>query len=47
MPKIAFNGFGARFKEPKVKEGFQDVIEVEFEFCGTEEEHAVWGRYWA
>ncbi|ORY64488.1 polynucleotide kinase 3 phosphatase-domain-containing protein [Pseudomassariella vexata] len=46
LPKIAFSGFFSRFKEPKVKEGFGDVVEVEFKFRGTEAEYAIWGRYW-
>ncbi|OLN85139.1 Bifunctional polynucleotide phosphatase/kinase [Colletotrichum chlorophyti] len=46
LPKIAFTGFKSRFKEPKVKEGFQDITELDFTFRGTEEEHKVWGRYW-
>ncbi|KAI1452274.1 PNK3P-domain-containing protein [Annulohypoxylon moriforme] len=46
LPALAFNGYFSRFKEPKVTEGFQDVIEIEFKFSGTEEEYAIWGRYW-
>jgi bifunctional polynucleotide phosphatase/kinase len=46
LPKLAFNGFASRFKEPKAKEGFQDIEEVEFKFRGTREEYAIWGRYW-
>ncbi|KUI61961.1 Bifunctional polynucleotide phosphatase/kinase [Cytospora mali] len=46
LPKLAFNGFASRFKEPKVKEGFQDVTEVDFKFRGTKEEYGIWGRYW-
>ncbi|OTA86386.1 hypothetical protein M434DRAFT_399935 [Hypoxylon sp. CO27-5] len=46
LPALAFNGFFSRFKEPKVKEGFQDVVEIEFKFQGTKEEYAIWGRYW-
>ncbi|KAJ4405437.1 DNA kinase/phosphatase Pnk1 [Neurospora sp. IMI 360204] len=46
LPKLAFNGFNARFKEPKVKEGFQDVTEVDFKFRGTKEEYEIWGKYW-
>ncbi|KAK0625005.1 polynucleotide kinase 3 phosphatase-domain-containing protein [Bombardia bombarda] len=46
LPKLAFNFFAARFKEPKVKEGFQDIFEVEFRFRGTREEYDIWGRYW-
>ncbi|KAK8134154.1 hypothetical protein PG984_006166 [Apiospora sp. TS-2023a] len=46
LPSIAFNGFKSRFKEPKTKEGFQEVFEVEFKFRGTKEEYAIWGRYW-
>ncbi|KAI1873730.1 uncharacterized protein JN550_002999 [Neoarthrinium moseri] len=46
LPKLAFNGFAARFKEPKAKEGFEDVVEVEFRFRGSKDEYAIWGRYW-
>ncbi|EQB45243.1 polynucleotide kinase 3 phosphatase [Colletotrichum gloeosporioides Cg-14] len=46
LPKMAFNGFKSRFKEPKEKEGFQDITEIEFAFRGTKDEHDVWARYW-
>ncbi|TDZ39419.1 Bifunctional polynucleotide phosphatase/kinase [Colletotrichum spinosum] len=46
LPKMAFNGFKSRFKEPKAKEGFQDIVEVGFTFSGTKEEHEIWARYW-
>ncbi|EGY22426.1 bifunctional polynucleotide phosphatase/kinase [Verticillium dahliae VdLs.17] len=46
LPQLAFNGFKSRFREPKAKEGFQDVTELEFRFRGTREEHGVWARYW-
>ncbi|KAK0611859.1 polynucleotide kinase 3 phosphatase-domain-containing protein [Immersiella caudata] len=46
LPKIAFNGFASRFKEPKDKEGFQDIVEVEFKFRGSKEEYEIWGKYW-
>lgn len=46
LPKLAFSGFASRFKEPKAKEGFQDVTEVSFAFRGTMEEHVIWSRYW-
>ena len=31
LPHSAFTGFNSRFMEPKVKEGFEDVIKVEFQ----------------
>ncbi|KAL6714847.1 DNA kinase/phosphatase Pnk1 [Lecanora helva] len=31
LPHSAFAGFAARYKEPKVKEGFQDIINIEFQ----------------
>lgn len=31
LPHSAFSGFAARFKEPKVKEGFQDIVTIEFQ----------------
>ncbi|KAI0179931.1 PNK3P-domain-containing protein [Hypoxylon sp. FL1284] len=46
LPALAFNGFFSRLREPKAKEGFQDVVEIEFKFSGTKEEYAIWGRYW-
>lgn len=46
LPRIAFSSFGTRYKEPKLKEGFRDIIEVEFRFHGTREEYDIWGRYW-
>ena len=46
LPQLAFNGFASRFKEPKAAEGFQDVVEIEFNFRGSKEEYAIWGRYW-
>lgn len=46
LPKLAFNGFASRFKQPKTNEGFQDVVEVDFQFRGSKEELAIWGRYW-
>ncbi|KAI8634465.1 DNA kinase/phosphatase Pnk1 [Xylariaceae sp. FL1651] len=46
LPALAFNGFFSRLREPTVKEGFQDILPVEFKFRGTKEEYAIWGRYW-
>ena len=31
LPYVAFAGFASRFKEPKLTEGFQDLLSVEFE----------------
>ncbi|KFH42779.1 Bifunctional polynucleotide phosphatase/kinase-like protein [Hapsidospora chrysogenum ATCC 11550] len=46
LPGQAFNGFASRFKEPRVTEGFQDIIDVPFTFRGTREDYDIWGRYW-
>lgn len=46
LPKIAFTGFKSRYKPPQLKEGFQDITEVDFTFRGTKEEHEIWARYW-
>ncbi|KAH7040208.1 polynucleotide kinase 3 phosphatase [Microdochium trichocladiopsis] len=46
LPKMAFTGFNARFKEPKAKEGFEDVVEIDFKFRGSKDDYAIWGRYW-
>ena len=31
LPHSAFAGFSARFKEPSIKEGFQDITRIDFE----------------
>ncbi|KAL1892651.1 DNA kinase/phosphatase Pnk1 [Sporothrix stenoceras] len=46
LPRIAFNGFYSRFREPKKEEGFVDITQVAFTFRGTEAEYALWGKYW-
>ncbi|KAM7198295.1 Polynucleotide kinase 3 phosphatase domain containing protein [Rhypophila sp. PSN 637] len=46
LPRLAFNTYASKFKEPKLDEGFQDIIQVDFKFRGTEEEYGLWGRYW-
>ncbi|CAK7563163.1 MAG: DNA kinase/phosphatase Pnk1 [Sporothrix epigloea] len=46
LPRIAFNSYFSRFQEPKISEGFSDIIEVPFSFSGTEEDYALWGTYW-
>lgn len=46
LPKMAFAGFEKRYREPTVKEGFQDVVKVAFRFDGGEEERKIWGQYW-
>jgi hypothetical protein len=35
LPKMAFTGFAARFREPKLSEGFADVTTVDFEVRKT------------
>ncbi|KAJ6092963.1 hypothetical protein N7486_008252 [Penicillium sp. IBT 16267x] len=46
LPGIAFGDFGRRFKEPRVDEGFEDIVSVEFRFEGTEDERKTWAQYW-
>ena len=33
LPHSAFASFAARFKEPSMKEGFQDIVKVDFQVC--------------
>ena len=30
LPKMAFTGFAARYREPKLEEGFQEITKVDF-----------------
>ncbi|OCK77416.1 PNK3P-domain-containing protein [Lepidopterella palustris CBS 459.81] len=46
LPKLAFTGFASRYREPKLEEGFEDITKVEFRFEGTEEQRAIWSKYW-
>ncbi|KAE9979636.1 hypothetical protein EG327_006934 [Venturia inaequalis] len=46
LPPVAFTSYRGRFEEPKLEEGFTDVFKVDFEFEGTEEQKAVWSKYW-
>ncbi|KAJ5672342.1 hypothetical protein N7507_001469 [Penicillium longicatenatum] len=46
LPGIAFGDFGRRFKAPRLDEGFDDIISVEFRFKGTEDERKIWGQFW-
>jgi bifunctional polynucleotide phosphatase/kinase len=38
--------FAARFEEPRVEEGFEEAVRVEFRFRGTSEEEEVWRMWW-
>ncbi|EMC97501.1 hypothetical protein BAUCODRAFT_33217 [Baudoinia panamericana UAMH 10762] len=46
LPKLAFTGYAARYREPKVEEGFDDITENDFKFEGSEAQKAQWVRYW-
>ncbi|MCJ1249949.1 hypothetical protein MMC30_007175 [Trapelia coarctata] len=46
LPRSAFSGYAARFNEPKLKEGFQDITRVPFQFRGDEGKKKVWSMYW-
>ncbi|CEJ54495.1 hypothetical protein PMG11_00803 [Penicillium brasilianum] len=46
LPGIAFGDYARRYRAPTLEEGFEDIIPVEFQFKGTEEEKKLWGQYW-
>lgn len=46
LPRIAFTSFTSRYEEPTLKEGFQDIVPIDFVFRGNEEQKALWGKYW-
>ncbi|KAK4993064.1 DNA kinase/phosphatase Pnk1 [Elasticomyces elasticus] len=55
LPRVAFAGFASRYREPTLKEGFQDITKVDFEvsidkyimnFTGDEQQLAIWRKYW-
>lgn len=46
LPKMAFNGFMSRYKEPTLDEGFKEILVIDFKFRGTAEEYHIWSKYW-
>lgn len=46
LPGIAFGDYARRYRAPTLEEGFEDIIPVEFQFQGTDEEKKLWGQYW-
>lgn len=46
LPGIAFSGFRSKFQAPQLKEGFDEVVELKFEWEGGEAEKIVWGKFW-
>jgi len=46
LPQLAFNNFNAKFQEPKVSEGFEEVITIDFVPTGSEEDIRLWRQYW-
>ncbi|KAF4630241.1 hypothetical protein G7Y89_g7899 [Cudoniella acicularis] len=46
LSSLAFRGFASRYQQPKLNEGFQDILEIAFKFTGSEEEKVIWTRHW-
>ncbi|KAA6410434.1 MAG: DNA kinase phosphatase Pnk1 [Lasallia pustulata] len=46
LPYSAFSSFAARYREPKVAEGFQDIVRIHFQFHGDDEQRKIWSKYW-
>ncbi|KAJ9619534.1 DNA kinase/phosphatase Pnk1 [Taxawa tesnikishii (nom. ined.)] len=46
LPKVAFTGFASRYREPTLEEGFQDITKIDFQFEGTDEQRAIWKKFW-
>ncbi|RYN23509.1 hypothetical protein AA0113_g12232 [Alternaria arborescens] len=46
LPHAAFSGFASRYREPKLSEGFVDIIKTNFQFEGSEEQRLLWSKYW-
>ncbi|GAA6011052.1 hypothetical protein JCM11491_005920 [Sporobolomyces phaffii] len=45
LPVIAFDSYAAKFQEPKVKEGFEEIKHISFQFEGTPEQREKWDRW--
>ncbi|KAL8650510.1 MAG: hypothetical protein Q9210_003785 [Variospora velana] len=46
LPHSAFSSFASRYKQPKMEEGFQDIVPVDFQFEGDDEHRKIWAKYW-
>jgi bifunctional polynucleotide phosphatase/kinase len=46
LPASAIYMFAARYEEPRVEEGFEEVVKVAFRFRGTGEEEETWRMWW-
>ncbi|KAG6185459.1 hypothetical protein E4U27_000515 [Claviceps purpurea] len=46
LPALAWISFDKDFQKPSIEEGFQDIIQVPFQFRGTLDEYKVWAQYW-
>ncbi|KAL1797383.1 hypothetical protein ACET3X_003989 [Alternaria dauci] len=46
LPHAAFSSFASRYREPKLSEGFADIVKVNFQFEGSEEQRLLWSKYW-
>ncbi|OSS52154.1 hypothetical protein B5807_03827 [Epicoccum nigrum] len=46
LPKLAFTSFASRYRAPKMEEGFGEIIEVDFEFAGSDAQKELWSKYW-
>ena len=42
LPKMAFSGFAARYREPSAAEGFQDITRVDFKVCAGLQAEWLW-----
>lgn len=39
LPKLAFTGFASRFREPTLAEGFEEIIQIDFQVSLAVFEH--------
>ncbi|KAF2625610.1 PNK3P-domain-containing protein [Macroventuria anomochaeta] len=46
LPKLAFTSFASRYRAPKLEEGFKEIIKVDFELTGSDDQKELWSRYW-
>ncbi|KAI9793511.1 MAG: hypothetical protein M1816_007943 [Peltula sp. TS41687] len=46
LPNVAFASFASRFRAPTLDEGFQDLVKIDFQFAGNDEQRAIWSKHW-
>lgn len=46
LPRVAFSSFASRYRKPEVSEGLEEIMVVDFQFDGSDEQKKGWSQFW-